>query len=260
MNLPKPPSIDDIKKYKSTKIEEKKQKDNDLNASDPFVSRSKKIPNIDMKSLKKIKWKDITSYIHPISLLWFILVLVVWYGYTSDLWKKISEIPTLQKNIAILQENIDKQDSEISSLDKINLELDVIREKESKLLKHLPTYNDNLYVEQANVIYKIASEVGMEIESLQKVNIRRSEKRLEDFNIQLIDKWFEPYYDNSWFTKFIISSISSEEVIIRFKEKIENRVEFMFDGFTLNQSDGEIKYSFSLKALYNINQTELWND
>ena len=38
---------------------------------------------------------------------------------------------------------------------------------------------------------------------------------------------------------------------------MEDRVEFVFDGFSLNQSDGDVKYSFSLKAFYNLkNETD----
>ena len=122
---------------------------------------------------------------------------------------------------------------------------------------HLPEQHKNLYIEQANTLYEIAQEVWLEIDSLQKIEVKPDERKIEDFGIELEDKGIENFYEKAWYTKFIISTISSEEVILRFKEKVEDRVEFVFDGFSLNQSDWDVKYSFSLKAFYNLkNETD----
>jgi hypothetical protein len=47
--------------------------------------------------------------------------------------------------------------------------------------------------------------------------------------------------------KYNIETESDEKAILRFKEKLEDVVQFVFDGFTISQSNGTLKYSFGIK-------------
>lgn len=232
------------KKEKTTKNKNPFETDSKLNFWWKFSKEDLK--NIDFKTvvLKKININNI---------LWGLLVIVSIYSYNTWILQKIEEIPTLKANLNIINENIKKQESELSSLEEINLDSSLLQAKEDLISRHFVSEWESLSLEQANSIYQIARKVWLEIDSLQKIEVKRDDRKIEDFWVVLEDKMINNFYENSWYNKFIISTMSSEEVVLRFKEKMEDEVEFLFDGFTLNQSDWELKYSFSIKALYNLN-------
>jgi len=246
-------NINDLENLEKELVNKKNKKQASKGVPPKFNSSSSF--KVDFKSIDFKK--EVLSRLNITGILWVILIILVFYWYKSDIFKKVEEIPTLKKDKSIILWNIQKQESEISSLEEINLDSSTLEKKEKLLDMHLPEQHKNLYIEQANTLYEIAQEVWLEIDSLQKIEVKPDERKIEDFGIELEDKGIENFYEKAWYTKFIISTISSEEVILRFKEKVEDMVEFVFDGFSLNQSDGDVKYSFSLKAFYNLkNETD----
>ncbi len=244
-------NINDLEKYEKDLINKKKESQK----TNPFSSKSSfdfwKI-NLNKKDFKNI----IFSRVGVSSFLWGILVIFIIYSYNTDIFKKVEELPTLKKNLSIVNDNIKKQEDELASLDKINLDLSSLESKETILDLNLPEMNDNLDIEQTNKLYQIAKEIWLEVDSLQKIDIKRDEKKVEELGTFLDTFWIENFYENAWYTKYIISTTSSEKVILRFKEKTEGTVEFIFDSFSLNQSDDELKYNFSIKAFYSLNNDE----
>jgi len=240
------------------KIVEKKKEEGGIveEKVSPFAKKSPfgwlgSLWKVNMKSWIKINLKrnQVVEYV-----LWILLISLSFYAYDSGLQKKNESIPTLKKELSILENNILKQAEELSALDKINLDSSTLEIKEELLDKYLPTENELLYIEQANTLYQVAKEVWLNIDSLQKIEVKRDDNKIIELWNELANKWIDNFYEDNWYTKFIISTISSEEIIVRFKEKVEDRVEFVFDWFSINEADWELKYSFSLKAFYNLKQ------
>lgn len=250
-------NLNDLANLEKDLVNKKKKEEKEApKKASPFQTKSKfafkpsfgwgnKLKNVDFK-------KEILSKINIVSLLWIVLLIICVYSYKTEIFRKIEEMPTLEKNLSIIKGNIEKQDKELASLEEINLDNSTLEIKEELLDRNLPQYHDTLHVEQANTIYEIAKEVWLELESLQKIEVKIDERKIEDFGFELEEKGIENFYEKAWYTKYMLSTVSSEEVILRFKEKIEDKVEFVFDWFGLNQSDWEMKYSFSLKAFYNL--------
>ncbi len=221
----------------------------------PFAKKSV-LWDLDFK--KGIKWNipkinisNLDKRMLVVNWLWIILIGLLYISYNNELIGKVQELPTLRNEVSILDKNIKKQKDEIKALEEINVSN--IDSKYETLNQSLRTYSPELHVNQINALYEIAKASGLEIETLQKIPIKMDEKILDDLDQELADFWIDNFLEDAWYTKYSISAVTSEKVMLRFKEKLEERAEFMFDAFSISESNGDLKYNFTIKAFYSLN-------
>ena len=253
--------FDNLKKDKQ-EAEASKKKNTLKDAPESLSSRIKKERGwLNISFNKEGFIKNIKSYKNTLILLWsWILLLYVFYSfYESNVPLKIKNTYIAKKNIEILKKNIKAQESEMKTLDNLNWNSQELEEKERIVKNNLYMYDKNLYIKQINLIYEIANQSWLQVDSISKVENPRNDDQVEKFNQILEEKGLsdiENFLEKSWFVNYAINTKSDEYAILRFKEKLEDVVQFVFDGFSISRSDDKLSYSFSIKWFYSLNENK----
>lgn len=211
------------------------------------------IKNLNIDFIKNILSKlDINWFTVFVTFLWISLIWMAIYWYNTDLHSKIKQLPTLQKNVSISENNIEKQKKELEALDNLTINDDELSKKEKIMLSNIEKEWDLTAIYQAYKLYQIAKDSWLDIEWLQKVVIQPDDNKIQEFWDKMAVLQIGNIYDSSWYNKFILTATTDEETLMKFQKNIEESLTYSYDWFTIVENQWELKYSFSIKAFYSL--------
>lgn len=205
-------------------------------------------------------WKDQISKVEiskkdlVVSGIWILLLLWAYMTYSTNVYGKIQELPKLEKNIGILNENLIKQENEKKALEEMTIEDDELLSKEKEILRFLPQENENVGMQQTFQILEIAKASNIKLWSIQKISEEMTDDKIALKDPLFTELWIDNFYYDVGINKFILSADASEDEILEFQRRIEESIGFSFQWFTINKSEEWMKYSVTLFWFYSLTQ------
>lgn len=229
------------------------KKKNDIPEDTPILKSSAKNKNDFLKNWIDIKKLNIDWFGVFISFLRVFLIAVLVYSYNTDVYGKIQNLPTQERNISILKQNIEKQKQELEVLNNLTINDEELKIKEKILSKNIFSEDNYTAMNQIYALYSIAKDIWIKIESVQKITDKIDQNKVNQYWDFLDWLWISNFYEKSWYNKYILTTTSDEETILKFKEIIDNSVPFVFESYTINENQETLQYSISIKSFYSIN-------
>lgn len=187
--------------------------------------------------------------------LWTLLAGIVFYGYSSDVYGKIEQLPTKHKSLSVARQNISDQKKEIEYLDKLSTDSKELEIKEKTLDKYLTREDPKVALVQTNKLSQIIDDAWVQVSSFGKSSEQREDSRVGDMWKSLEGYKIGNFYENAWYNKFSMDMSASEEQIMRFMEETERVPLFVIDSFGISRSNDDIKYSLVTKSFYLLSDT-----
>lgn len=207
-----------------------------------------------MKKINFSWWKIL------VSILWILFILSWYFVYSDDvLWKR-EKIPTLQKEIEILKDNIKLQKAEKKALEDFWTDTTLLDLKKEIISKHLYEWDKDIVLNHLNEIYQISWEVWFNIDSITIDEPKNTDTEINKFWKFIPDNIENFVWDTVWFNTYNITTKVSEETVMRFKEKIESRLSFSYSDFSLKKAENDITYDFKLYWFYLVTEDKTWTE
>lgn len=220
------------------------------NVTDSWFSTPtrKQANKVDFKQLLMSSLKNLSV----VSILWWILGFVVYTTYSSEIKWKIEDLPRLREDVSILEDNLKKQDEEFKFLEMVKVNSNELYSKEEEVGRHVPDDSETIIADQVSRLYALAKESWVEVESINIKTEDRKEEIISKKWAELENRGLVNVYNLGWYNNYILTITSSEESLMRFKDKIYNNVEFSIGSFSMTSWESGVKYSLTLEWIYKV--------